>query len=84
MYLQPVITEIQLSGSETRIEKVWYTAKAQGAVAGANLAGQDRRYDAVLVPPAKFFDLEYQVYGEIPVIDQPGDVHHLSEAVPEE
>ena len=31
---------------------------------------------------AKFFDLEYQVYGEIPVIDQPEDVHHLSEAVP--
>ena len=36
--------EIQLSGSETRIEKVWYTAKAQGAVAGANLAGQGRKY----------------------------------------
>ena len=75
--------EIQLSGSETRIEKVWYTAKAQGAVAGANLAGQGRRYDAGLwFNSAKFFDLEYQVYGDIPVNDQPGDVHHLSEAVP--
>ena len=75
--------EIQLSGSETRIEKVWYTAKAQGAVAGANLAGQGRKYKPGLwFNSAKFFDLEYQVYGEVPVIDQPEDVHHLSEVTP--
>ena len=74
--------EIQLSGSETRIEKIWYTAKAQGAVAGANLAGKAGSISPVFGLTQQVFDLEYQVYGEVPVIDQPEDVHHLSEVTP--
>ena len=72
--------ELQSSEGASRIEKVWYTAKAQGKIAGLNLAGQERRYEPGLwFNSAKFFDLEYQVYGEVPVKDLPGDKHYLTD-----
>ena len=52
-------------------EPIWYTAREQGAIAGLNavahLAGQPLRPYApgVFFNSAKFFDLEYQVYGRI-------------------
>ena len=46
------------------IEPIWYTARLQGATAGLGLAGHPRPYDpGVFFNSAKFFDLEYQVYG---------------------
>ena len=52
-------------------EPIWYTAREQGAIAGLNavaqLRGEPMRAYApgVFFNSAKFFDLEYQVYGRI-------------------
>lgn len=46
-------------------EPIWYTARLQGAVAGVGLAGRPRPYaPGVFFNSAKFFDLEWQVYGQ--------------------
>lgn len=46
------------------IEPIWYTARLQGATAGLGLVGRPRAYEpGVFYNSAKFFDLEYQVYG---------------------
>jgi NADPH-dependent 2,4-dienoyl-CoA reductase/sulfur reductase-like enzyme len=43
---------------------IWYTARLQGATAALGLLGQPRAYaPGVFFNSAKFFDLEYQVYG---------------------
>ncbi|MGB3543932.1 MAG: hypothetical protein WBA11_13510, partial [Rubrivirga sp.] len=44
----------------------WYTARLQGAVAGLGMAGRPRAYAPdVFFNSAKFFDLEWQTYGQI-------------------
>jgi len=49
------------------IEQVWYTGKLQAEALAWTLAGQETAYaPGVWFNSAKFFDLEYQVYGEIP------------------
>ncbi|MCB0637294.1 MAG: FAD-dependent oxidoreductase [Lewinella sp.] len=49
------------------IEAVWYTGRMMGEVAAYNLAGQAVPYDpGIWFNSAKFFDIEYQVYGEVP------------------
>lgn len=49
------------------IEPMWYTAKLMGEVAGKNICGNPTEYDPGLwYNSAKFFDIEYQVYGEVP------------------
>ena len=46
-------------------EPIWYTARLQGAVAGLGMAGRPRPYaPGVFFNSAKFFDLEWQVYGD--------------------
>ena len=46
------------------VEPIWYTARMQGATAGLGLVGRPRTYvPGVFFNSAKFFDLEYQVYG---------------------
>lgn len=58
--------EIELSGGRTLLQQVWYTGKAQGEVAAENLAGGSRAYaPGIWFNSAKFFDLEYQVYGRV-------------------
>jgi NADPH-dependent 2,4-dienoyl-CoA reductase/sulfur reductase-like enzyme len=48
------------------IQQVWYTGKMQGEVAGDNIGGADRRYDpGIWFNSAKFFDVEYQTYGQV-------------------
>lgn len=43
---------------------IWYTARLQGATAGLGMAGIERPYTpGVFYNSAKFFDLEWQVYG---------------------
>ena len=50
-----------------RVEQVWYTARAQGELAGRSIAGAHVRHTATpWFNSAKFFDLEFQVYGEVP------------------
>ena len=49
------------------IEAIWYTARMQGEVAAHNILGQSVDYrPGIFFNSAKFFDLEYQVYGEAP------------------
>lgn len=47
------------------VEPIWYSARLQGATAGLGMAGRGRDYaPGVFFNSAKFFDLEYQVYGQ--------------------
>ena len=49
------------------LEQVWYTGKIHGEHIAANLCGEQRAYDAgVWFNSAKFFDIEYQTYGDVP------------------
>lgn len=53
-------------GGRNLIQQVWYTGKKQGEAVGDVIAGEGREYDAgIWYNSAKFFDLEYQVYGQV-------------------
>lgn len=53
------------------IEAVWYVGRMMGEVAGANLGGKNIAYKpGHWFNSAKFFDIEYQTYGE--VLSKPG------------
>ena len=53
-------------GGRNLIQQVWYTGKIQGEVVGDVMAGEDWTYDpGIWYNSAKFFDLEYQVYGQV-------------------
>lgn len=60
--------EIRTEGAERNlIHAVWYTGRMQGEVAAANMLGAAREYDpGIWFNSAKFLDIEYQVYGEVP------------------
>ena len=48
------------------IEAVWYVGRMMGEVAAANLAGETSAYKpGHWFNSAKFFDIEYQTYGEV-------------------
>lgn len=48
------------------IEAVWYVGRMMGEVAGANLGGKNIAYKpGPWFNSAKFFDIEYQTYGEV-------------------
>jgi NADPH-dependent 2,4-dienoyl-CoA reductase/sulfur reductase-like enzyme len=50
-----------------RPEQLWYTARDQGRVAGANMGGEARSYRRIhWYNSAKFFDVEYTTAGFIP------------------
>lgn len=58
------------------LEQVWYTGRAQAEVAAANLLGAEQTYrPGIWFNSAKFLDVEYQVYGEIPSRPVPGVTH---------
>lgn len=58
--------EIEVPGGRNLVQQVWYTGKQQGEVAAENLAGGARPYEpGIWFNSAKFFDLEYQVYGRV-------------------
>ncbi len=49
------------------IEAVWYTGRIMGEVAAYNICEKYIEYDpGIWFNSAKFFDIEYQVYGEVP------------------
>jgi NADPH-dependent 2,4-dienoyl-CoA reductase/sulfur reductase-like enzyme len=58
-----------LPGRKT-IEAVWYTGRMMGETAAFNLLaapGREKAYDpGTWFNSAKFFDIEYQVYGQVP------------------
>lgn len=50
------------------IEAVWYTGRMTGETVAYNLCGRPVKYDpGIWFNSAKFFDIEYQVYGDVPV-----------------
>ncbi|MFM2377355.1 MAG: hypothetical protein RLZZ165_2452 [Bacteroidota bacterium] len=49
------------------IEQVWYTGKMHGETVAMTITGDRRAYHpGIWFNSAKFFDIEYQVYGEVP------------------
>lgn len=59
--------EIETKGeAPNRIDQVWYTGKMQGEAVAATICGDPCAYDpGIWFNSAKFFDLEYQVYGQV-------------------
>jgi 3-phenylpropionate/trans-cinnamate dioxygenase ferredoxin reductase component len=54
-------------GERNLIQAVWYTGRFQGEVAAENLCGGEAEYrPGTWFNSAKFFDLEYMVYGDVP------------------
>jgi len=52
------------------IEQLWYSGRRQGRILGRILAGEQLTYKpALFYNSAKFFDLEYQTYGNVPPSD---------------
>lgn len=50
-----------------RVDLLWYTARAHGAHVAAVVAGERTPFvRSVFFNSAKFFDLEYQTYGDVP------------------
>jgi len=51
------------------IEAVWYTGKMMGKVVAQTICGDKTSYDpGIWFNSAKFLDIEYQVYGQVPAI----------------
>jgi NAD(P)H-nitrite reductase large subunit len=49
------------------IEAVWYTGRIMGKTVAQTICDQPTKYDpGIWFNSAKFFDIEYQVYGDIP------------------
>jgi NADPH-dependent 2,4-dienoyl-CoA reductase/sulfur reductase-like enzyme len=52
------------------IEAVWYTGKMMGETVAYNICGKKIKYDpGIWFNSAKFMDIEYQVYGEVPRVN---------------
>ena len=59
------------------IEAVWYTGRMMGETVAHNILGKATAYNpGIWFNSAKFFDIEYQVYGEVPNI-LPEDLESL-------
>lgn len=55
------------------IEAIWYTGRMMGETVAYNIMGRKVGYDpGVWFNSAKFLDLEYQVYGEVPAHGRDG------------
>lgn len=54
------------------IEQLWYTGKMQAEILAKNICGEKVKYDrGIWFNSAKFFDLEYQTYGEVnPILNE--------------
>ena len=49
------------------VEAIWYTGRMMGETVAYNITGQPVAYDpGIWFNSAKFLDIEYQVYGEVP------------------
>jgi NAD(P)H-nitrite reductase large subunit len=58
------------------VDQLWYTARLHGEHAARVILGADVPYDAgVYFNSAKFFDLEWQVYGHVPATSNAVDSH---------
>jgi hypothetical protein len=49
------------------VEAVWYTGRMMGETVARNIAGLPTMYEpGIWFNSAKFFDIEYQIYGQVP------------------
>ena len=49
------------------LEQLWYTGRMQGETVGYNICGRPTKYErGIWYNSAKFFDIEYQTYGQVP------------------
>lgn len=49
------------------IEAIWYTGKMMGETVAMNICGNAKEYDpGIFYNSAKFFDIEYHIYGDVP------------------
>ncbi|MBC7775032.1 MAG: FAD-dependent oxidoreductase, partial [Phycisphaerae bacterium] len=65
----------QVPAGRRSIEAIWYTGRMMGETAAYNLVAEDNRHSSFVIRhsyspgiwfnSAKFFDIEYQVYGDI-------------------
>ena len=61
-------------GTARAREPIWYTARLQGATAALGMIGRPRPYaPGVFFNSAKFFDLEYRVYGRADLPTEAGE-----------
>ena len=52
------------------VEQIWYTGRIQGETVAKTICGNTTPYNpGVFFNSAKFLDIEYQVYGEVPAKD---------------
>ena len=59
------------------LEQIWYTGKMHGETVALNICGRDRIYTpGIFFNSAKFFDIEYQTYGDVPA-DLPEGIETL-------
>jgi NADPH-dependent 2,4-dienoyl-CoA reductase/sulfur reductase-like enzyme len=58
------------------IEAVWYTGRMMGETVAHNICGHNVAYDpGIWFNSAKFIDIEYQVYGDVPNHKEDGSAH---------
>ena len=63
----------QPAAGEVPIEQLWYTGRMQGETVAHTLCGQPTPYRrGIWFNSAKFFNLEYQTYGQAPAEPVPG------------
>lgn len=67
------------------IEPVWYTGRMMGEVLGLTLAGKRNAYlPGPWFNSAKFFDIEYQTYGEVKPVPSADQIHQFWQLKEEE
>lgn len=60
------------------VEPLWYTGKIMGETAAYNLCDRPVAYDpGIWFNSAKFFDIEYQVYGQVAVKESDNEQAHV-------
>lgn len=56
------------------VEQLWYTARRHGETVAATICGRPTPYDrGVFFNSAKFFTVEYQTYGDVPIEPSDGE-----------
>lgn len=77
-YLQTNITDVYAIGDcversydligRKNIEQIWYTGRMMGEVVAETVCGNSAKYEpGPWFNSAKFFDIEYQTYGNVPI-----------------
>ncbi|WP_306416861.1 NAD(P)/FAD-dependent oxidoreductase [Fulvivirga maritima] len=66
--------QTQPTANRSAIEQVWYTGKIMGETVAQTICGSPKAYQpGPWYNSAKFFDLEYQTYGNVPNSPQPDE-----------